>query len=139
LKFAAGQGANNRAELSVLWLLLKTAVEKGLTKLQVFGDSKLMVNWANNQCRMDNLLLVPLMNQFLEVKEKFEDISFSHVFREFNSIADQLSKEALLLQEGLLYEQEFRGGTLISASEIDSLLKQGVFMVTVFSSEVLCF
>jgi hypothetical protein len=76
-----------------------------------------MVNWANNQCRMDNLLLVPLMNQFLEAKEKFEDISFSRVFREFNSIADQLSKEALLLQQGLLDEQEFRGGALISASE----------------------
>jgi hypothetical protein len=57
------------------------------------------------------------MNQFLEVKEKFKDISFSYVFREFNSIANQLSKEAILLQEGLLYEQEFRGGTLISASE----------------------
>lgn len=85
-------------------VLLKTAAEKGIAKLRVFGDSKLMVDWANNQGRIDNLMLEPIMNQFLEVKGKFEEIFFSHVYREFNTIADKLSKEALILQEGLLSE-----------------------------------
>jgi len=44
LKYAAGEGTNNRVELYALWILLKCAKEKGLHKLQVLGDSKLVIN-----------------------------------------------------------------------------------------------
>ena len=66
-----------------------------------------MVVLANKYCRTDNILLEPLMMQFLEIKN-FVDISLSHVFREFNSIAiaDQLSEEAL-----------FKGGTQLLGFE----------------------
>jgi ribonuclease HI len=116
LKFAAGPGTN-KTELCALWLRLKSAVDKGLTKLQVLGDSKVMVDRANNQCRIANLVLQPLTIQFQEEKKKFEDIYFSHIYEEFNSLADQLSKEALLMQEGLLTEHEFMEGSQVSASE----------------------
>lgn len=46
LKYAAGQGTNNRA----VWFLLKTAANRGIVHLQVFGDSKLLMDWANNKC-----------------------------------------------------------------------------------------
>lgn len=44
LKYAAGQGTNNRAEFYALWLLLKTVADKGLTHLQVRRDSKMLMN-----------------------------------------------------------------------------------------------
>ena len=77
-----------------------------------------MVDQANNKCRVDNMVPEPLMNQVIEVKEIFEEeLSFSHVYREFNVIVDQLSKESLLLHESNLFEQDFRGGTQVSASK----------------------
>jgi ribonuclease HI len=117
LKKAAGQGSNNRAKFYALWLLLKTAKEKGLKQFQVYGDSKMLMYWANNKYQTGNLTLVPIMNQVMEVKNRFEEISFNHIYREYNTKADQLSKETLLMQEGILFEQEFRRGSQISIHE----------------------
>jgi hypothetical protein len=74
----------------------------------------MLIDWENNKCRIENMLLVPTMNQVLEVKCNFYDLSFTHIYKELNTKVDQLSEEVMLLQEGFLYEQEFRGGTQIS-------------------------
>jgi ribonuclease HI len=108
LKFGAGQGTNNRVEFYALWILLKVAGEKNVSRLQVLGDSKLLMDWENGKNQITNMALSPIMELCLEKKKIFEEISFSHVYREFNYKADKLSKEALILQEGHLIEQEFR-------------------------------
>ena len=64
LKFTAGQGTNNHAEFYTLWILLKTAGEKELKQLQVFGDSKLLIDWAN-QCH--GILNLGLLSIILQV------------------------------------------------------------------------
>jgi ribonuclease HI len=46
-KFATHPGTNNNTKIYALWLLLKSAVDKGLTKLQALEDSKLMVDCDN--------------------------------------------------------------------------------------------
>jgi len=76
LKCAVGQGTNNQAEFYPSWILLKTTAGKGLKDLQVFGDSKMLMDWTNHQCRIENMLLVPIMNQVLELKHSFDDLSF---------------------------------------------------------------
>jgi hypothetical protein len=48
------------------------------------------------------LTWLSIMEKSLEVKNLFEEICFSRIFREFNARADLLSKEAILLQEGIL-------------------------------------
>jgi hypothetical protein len=48
------------------------------------------------------------MNIVQVLRGDFEEISFTHVYREFNHRVDTLSKEALTVQEGVLIEQEFR-------------------------------
>jgi len=53
-----------------------------------------------------------------EVMEFFEWISFTHVFIDLNSQVDELSKQALILQEGSETKHEFRGGALQSPSEV---------------------
>jgi hypothetical protein len=70
---------------------IKDCNRQGHKKLQVFGGSKLMVDWANLKWRINNLLLETLMMHFLQVKESYETLSFSHIYREFNLLADQLS------------------------------------------------
>jgi ribonuclease HI len=72
LKYGAGKRTNNRAEFYALWILMKIAADKCTGKLQVLGDSKLLMDWANNKCRISNLARGPVMNIVLEVKGKFE-------------------------------------------------------------------
>ena len=72
----------------------------------------MLMDWANGNCIIENLAHIPFVNKALEVKNKFTEISFSDIHREFNSEADRLFKEALTLQEGTLSEQEFKDGEL---------------------------
>lgn len=44
VKYSHGRGSNNRTELVTLTTLLTTALEKGVKKMQVFGDSKLVID-----------------------------------------------------------------------------------------------
>lgn len=43
------------------------------------------------------MLLVPIMNQILEVKSSFDDLSFTHIYRAFNTKVDQLSKGSCII------------------------------------------
>lgn len=67
---------------------------------------------------LTNLALGLIIQRVMEVKLQFEFISFSHVYREFNTKADSLSKEALSLPEDSLLTQEFRGADLLSENMI---------------------
>ena len=51
--FAPGQGTNNKAELSTLWLVLKIVTEKNVKNLQICGDSKLTIDWANGKLQIN--------------------------------------------------------------------------------------
>jgi ribonuclease HI len=44
-KVGIGQETNNFCELMALKLVLKLAQEFGVTQLQIFGDSKLVIQW----------------------------------------------------------------------------------------------
>ena len=56
-----------------------------------------MRDWKNQQCNIGNLGLNAIMNQDKEVKDPFGSISFTHVYREFNTQAIFLSKESLIM------------------------------------------
>lgn len=43
-KAALGEGTNNLAEMNSLWLLLRVAIERGVTQLQIYGDSKFVID-----------------------------------------------------------------------------------------------
>jgi len=100
LKYSADNGSNNIVEVYALWILLKFSISKDITYIQIFGDSKLFISWCNNQCIISNLTLPPILDRVLEARSRFQNISFEHVYREFNSKADALLKKALLLEEG---------------------------------------
>ena len=51
-KVGLGSSSNNFAELLSLKLLLSLSLDKNLKKLQIFGDSQLVINWATGKYRI---------------------------------------------------------------------------------------
>jgi ribonuclease HI len=47
LRAGLGPSTNNYAEIQALKLLLLFAAEKGVSTLQVFGDSLIIIKWEN--------------------------------------------------------------------------------------------
>jgi hypothetical protein len=54
----------------------------------LLGDSKLVMDWANDEVQISIIVLEPILERMLEIKALFEEVSFAHVFREFNHKAD---------------------------------------------------
>jgi ribonuclease HI len=107
LKAGLGPGTNNYSELMALKLLLLFAIEQGCRTLQVFGDSLVIINWINGKHRCQVSHLLPLLEDVMCTKNIFDTISFSHIYRERNQLADRLSKEATQLDYGQWYVVEF--------------------------------
>ena len=63
--------------------------------LEVFLDSKLVVEQVNGNYKVKSNNLKPLRDKILEHIEKLEFISINHVYRENNKRADELANLAL--------------------------------------------
>lgn len=92
IKAGFDRGTNNFVELMALRLLLRKAWEWGVCSLQIFGDSKIILEWEKGTHRCNILRLRSLLDEVLLLKSLFDFISFSHVYRERNSLVDKLSK-----------------------------------------------
>ena len=60
-KAGLGLGTNNYAELCALKLLLRLTRKNNLDKIQVFGDSQLVINWASGKYRLLNIELAMIL------------------------------------------------------------------------------
>jgi len=97
-----GTGTNNCAEFQAHLELRHCAQNHNIGSFQVFWDSKLVIQWMNNVRTLDNLELINLRLISKSVSATFQDISFCHIFREKNSDADRLSKDAINLEDNML-------------------------------------
>jgi hypothetical protein len=86
-----------KAELSSLWALLFMVDTLNLRKLQILGDLKTTIDWVIGHINIQVLRLKALLNQIQAFLYALEWFSISHIYRELNTPADDLSKEALLL------------------------------------------
>lgn len=95
-----GNATNNVAEYRALILAL-TKAEAMLgaaareTDLEVRADSELMVKQLLGQYKVKDQNLKLLFADAVALKEKFRSVSFVHIPREQNSVADALVNEAL--------------------------------------------
>ena len=92
-----GKGKARQKSAFRLW---KTIENGGIKKFQGYGDSNFII---------DGLIICPAsriwasMNQVQEVKNYFETIIiilFRHIYQDFNSMSNKISKYTLLLQKG---------------------------------------
>ena len=90
-----GIATNNVSEYSALIKGLSIALELDISSLSCFLDSELVVKQVNGIYRVKDENLKLLHSEVAVLKSKFKQISFNHVRREANSLADKLVNEAL--------------------------------------------
>jgi len=97
IRYAPSGGSNNKAKLVALCNLLKKTKQKDIRKLQVMGDSKLVIDWAKGKFFIQNITLANILRDIRLSFQSFDWLSFQHILRELNVKVDELSKEALQL------------------------------------------
>jgi hypothetical protein len=74
------------------------------------GDSKVIIDWLSNKRRLQVSALEGWKTRIKDLIKRFQTINFHHIYRNFNSKADVLSKQALGEPEGhISYVRWFKG------------------------------
>ncbi|XP_020519089.1 uncharacterized protein LOC18427722 isoform X4 [Amborella trichopoda] len=90
---------NNVAEYRAVILGMKCALRKGVTQVQVQGDSKLVcMQQIQNLWRTKHHNLIKLSKEAQELKKRFSYFQINHVDRDLNSEADALANSAVELE-----------------------------------------
>jgi ribonuclease HI len=87
--------SNNMAEYKALLCGLRIAIETGIKRLDVRGDSQVMIDqiMKNASCHDDKM--EAYYNTVQALKDKFYSVELNHVPRRYNEEADELAKIAL--------------------------------------------
>ena len=89
-----GKDTKNYAELSTTKFLIQLALEKNCRYLQIFGDSKVVWDWLNKYSICNAYTLSHILDEALRLITSFDSFTCHHIYREQNTAANKLSKEA---------------------------------------------
>jgi ribonuclease HI len=90
-----GVTTNNQAEYTALKLALEECAKMGVREVQVYMDSLLVVNQMKGIFKVKNRDLWPIHDAIKTIATQFRKVSYSHVPREFNKLADAAVNRAL--------------------------------------------
>lgn len=90
-----GTATNNVAEWTGLLKGLEHALSRGITALDVRGDSELVVKQVTGRYKVKNAALKPLADEVATLLRRFERIDVQHVYRAENARADAVANEAM--------------------------------------------
>lgn len=90
-----GLTTNNQAEYHALLAGLKWCASKGVREVKVYMDSMLVINQLNGTFKVKNRELWTLFETAKTLSQNFRKISFTHVPRELNKLADAEVNKAL--------------------------------------------
>jgi len=95
-----GEATNNVAEYKALILALQEAqrifnLESSILNLEVNMDSELIVRQMQGRYKIKDERLKILASEVLKLIKQFKTVSFNHVRREQNKLADKLVNEAI--------------------------------------------
>ena len=93
-----GVTTNNQAEYHGVRLGLEKALEIGARTVDFRIDSLLVVNQMNGIYKIKNRELWPINERIKELVTQFEKVTFTHVKREFNQLADGMVNKILNAQ-----------------------------------------
>ena len=81
IHFATGLGeaSNNQSEFPVINILLRLALELGMDRLQVVGDSLLVVDCLKEHKAPMDIFILPLFEDIDRVRTHFSFLSFQHI------------------------------------------------------------
>jgi ribonuclease HI/probable phosphoglycerate mutase len=86
---------NNFAEYTSLLVGLEEAVKLDISHLEVFMDSKLVVEQMAGNWKVKNINIKPLFEKAKSVADHFEVLKFQHIPREKNGVADKIANEVM--------------------------------------------
>jgi len=90
-----GEATNNQAEYQALLLGLEKTEEAGATEVECYLDSELVVKQLRREYKVKDKDLAVLFVRVWNLMSGFKKVSFHHVMREQNKLADQLVNEAI--------------------------------------------
>jgi ribonuclease HI len=90
-----GVATNNVAEYRALIAGVESALERGVTELEVVSDSELLVKQMRGEYKVKNEALRELVREATELARRLERITYTAVRRAHNELADSLVNEAL--------------------------------------------
>lgn len=90
-----GEATNNQAEYKALIAGLARAREMNITEVHCYLDSELVVKQLNGEYRVKHAEMKPLFAEVQEHRAFFQTISFGHVPRDKNKLADKLVNQAI--------------------------------------------
>ena len=94
-----GFGTNNEAEYAALMAVLDAAIDAKVQKLEVFGDSQLVIKQVSGEWLINSKTLVPMCRSVLDLKAQIPSVVMRWIPRDQNSEADALSKRAIGVSE----------------------------------------
>lgn len=94
-----GITTNNQAEYQAVKMALDNAYKMGAREAQVFMDSLLVVNQLKGIFKVKNRDLWPIYDSILKLSKMYKKITFTHVPREYNKLADAEVNKALDAEE----------------------------------------
>ncbi|MBT3269509.1 ribonuclease HI family protein [Candidatus Poribacteria bacterium] len=101
-----GKQTNNVAEYTALVEALEAAHELGVTRVEAFSDSELMVKQISGEYRVKNETLRPLYESVIASLPRFQSAYVTHVPREQNRAADKLAGDVIRAHMKALKEAE---------------------------------
>ena len=90
-----GETTNNVAEYTALIYALQEALIRGYRSLSVQTDSELVAKQLAGEYKVRDASLQPYYDQYLHLKQGFEQLAVRAIPREQNRVADQLANEAV--------------------------------------------
>jgi ribonuclease HI len=90
-----GVTTNNQAEYTALKIGLEEALKRGIQVLSVYLDSMLVVNQMKGIFKIKNHDLLAIHLSVKEHAQHFKKITYTHVPRELNKLADAMVNQVL--------------------------------------------
>ena len=93
--FVGNKNTNNEAEYMGLIIGLKEALSMNIKNLSVEGDSLLVIKQMKGEYKVKSEKLLSLYEEASQIAKQFETITFTHIYRNNNKRADELSNIAV--------------------------------------------
>ena len=89
-----------------------------MDKIQIIGDSQLVINWASNKYRLMNLELAMILQDVNRLTDSFDYVVFKHIYQERNSSADALAKAGGRILEGYSTIMEHHADAVVETFQV---------------------
>jgi len=97
-----GQASNNQAEILALWQGLTQARNLNIQKINIFGDSRLIIKAVHTKKVPSDIYLGQIFKKICLLLSQFRNYKAQHVLRNLNSLADAEANQGVLLNKSQL-------------------------------------